>query len=87
MSCDQVERWRAIHEPVQSASWIKALRKLADDKISAVEIDESRPKARESASCSAWPHIAKFPKKNKINCFRNNDTSALKFSRAPFFLP
>lgn len=38
----RVERWRAKHEPVKSASWIEALRKLADDKISAVEIDRKR---------------------------------------------
>jgi ferredoxin len=38
----KVERWRANHSPVQSASWIEALGKLADDKASAVEIDRKR---------------------------------------------
>jgi formate hydrogenlyase subunit 6/NADH:ubiquinone oxidoreductase subunit I len=38
----KVERWRAKHEPIKSAAWIEALRKLADDKISAVEIDRKR---------------------------------------------
>jgi ferredoxin len=38
----KVERWRVRHEPVQSAAWIEALRKLADDKASAVEIDRKR---------------------------------------------
>ncbi|MDF1518898.1 MAG: 4Fe-4S binding protein [Brevefilum sp.] len=38
----KVERWRANHSPVKSASWIEALGKLADDKASAVEIDRKR---------------------------------------------
>jgi formate hydrogenlyase subunit 6/NADH:ubiquinone oxidoreductase subunit I len=38
----KVERWRVVHEPVKSAAWIEALRKLADDKASAVEIDRKR---------------------------------------------
>lgn len=38
----KVERWRVEHEPVQSASWIETLRKLSDDKASAVEIDRKR---------------------------------------------
>jgi ferredoxin len=38
----KVERWRVRHEPIQSAAWIEALRKLADDKASAVEIDRKR---------------------------------------------
>jgi 4Fe-4S ferredoxin len=38
----KVERWRVHHTPVKSAAWIEALRKLADDKASAVEIDRKR---------------------------------------------
>ncbi len=37
-----VERWRIRHEPVQSAAWIAALSKVADDKAGAVEIDSKR---------------------------------------------
>ena len=37
-----VERWRIRHEPVQSAAWIEALSKMADDKAGAVEIDSKR---------------------------------------------
>jgi ferredoxin len=37
-----VERWRARHTQVSSGTWIEALRKLADDKASAVEIDRKR---------------------------------------------
>jgi len=37
-----VERWRVRHQPVQSAAWIEALSKMADDKAGAVEIDMKR---------------------------------------------
>jgi NAD-dependent dihydropyrimidine dehydrogenase PreA subunit len=37
-----VERWRVGHTPVQSAAWIEALTKMADDKVGAVEIDSKR---------------------------------------------
>jgi 4Fe-4S ferredoxin len=37
-----VERWRIRHKPVQSAAWIRALVKMADDKAGAVEIDRKR---------------------------------------------
>ncbi len=37
-----VERWRIRHQPVQSAAWIEALNKMADDKAGAVEIDSKR---------------------------------------------
>ncbi len=37
-----VERWRIRHTPVQSAAWIEALNKMADDKAGAVEIDSKR---------------------------------------------
>lgn len=37
-----VERWRIRHQPVQSGAWIEALRKMADDKAGAVEIDSKR---------------------------------------------
>jgi Fe-S-cluster-containing hydrogenase component 2 len=32
-----VKRWRVRHEPVESAAWIDALTKLADDKVGSVE--------------------------------------------------
>jgi ferredoxin len=41
-----VERWRVRHEPVQSAAWIEALTKMADDKAGAVEIDGKRARKR-----------------------------------------
>ncbi|MDY6875478.1 MAG: 4Fe-4S binding protein [Chloroflexota bacterium] len=37
-----VERWRIRHMPVQSAAWVEALTKMADDKAGAVEIDSKR---------------------------------------------
>jgi 4Fe-4S ferredoxin len=37
-----VERWRVGHTPVQSAAWITALAKMADDKAGTVEIDRKR---------------------------------------------
>ena len=37
-----VERWRVGHTPVESAAWIEALRKMADDKAGAVEVDRKR---------------------------------------------
>ncbi len=37
-----VERWRIRHQPVQSAAWIRALIKMANDKAGAVEIDRKR---------------------------------------------
>jgi len=37
-----VERWRIGHTPVQSAAWITALGKMADDKAGAVEVDRKR---------------------------------------------
>ena len=36
------ERWRIGHEPVESAAWIEALSKMADDKVGSVEIDSKR---------------------------------------------
>jgi formate hydrogenlyase subunit 6/NADH:ubiquinone oxidoreductase subunit I len=38
----KVERWRTQPTDIKSAAWIEALRKLADDKASAVEIDHKR---------------------------------------------
>lgn len=38
----RVKRWRIKHQPVQSAAWLDALKKLADDKAGAVEIDRKR---------------------------------------------
>ena len=37
-----VERWRVGHTPVQSAAWIEALTKMADDKAGSVEVDRTR---------------------------------------------
>jgi 4Fe-4S ferredoxin len=37
-----VERWRIGHTPVESAAWIEALGKMADDKAGAIEIDGKR---------------------------------------------
>lgn len=37
-----VERWRVKHEPVQSAAWLEALKKMADDKAGMVEVDRKR---------------------------------------------
>jgi ferredoxin len=37
-----VERWRVRHRPVQSAAWLTALAKMADDKAESVEIDRKR---------------------------------------------
>jgi ferredoxin len=37
-----VERWRVGHTPVQSAAWIEALSKMADDKAGATEADRKR---------------------------------------------
>ena len=38
----KVERWRTQPTDTKSAAWIEALRKLADDRASAVEIDRKR---------------------------------------------
>lgn len=53
----KVERWRANHEPVKSAAWIEALRKLADDKASAVEIDRKRALKRRDLIVVLRGHI------------------------------
>ncbi|MBN1580164.1 MAG: 4Fe-4S binding protein [Anaerolineae bacterium] len=37
-----VERWRIRHEAVDSAAWLEALSKMADDKAESVEIDRKR---------------------------------------------
>jgi ferredoxin len=37
-----VERWRIGHTPVESAAWIEALTKMADDKAGAIEVDRKR---------------------------------------------
>ena len=53
----KVERWRVVHEPVKSAAWIEALRKLADDKASAVEIDRKRALKRRDLILALRGHI------------------------------
>jgi formate hydrogenlyase subunit 6/NADH:ubiquinone oxidoreductase subunit I len=53
----KVERWRVNHTPVQSAAWIEALRKLADDKASAVEIDRKRALKRKDLILALRSHI------------------------------
>jgi 4Fe-4S ferredoxin len=37
-----VERWRVGHTPIESAAWIEALAKMADDKAGAIEVDRKR---------------------------------------------
>jgi len=53
----KVERWRVVHEPIKSAAWIEALRKLADDKASAVEIDRKRALKRRDLILALRGHI------------------------------
>ncbi len=53
----KVERWRVRHTPVKSAAWIEALRKLADDKASAVEIDRKRALKRRDLVVALRGHI------------------------------
>jgi 4Fe-4S ferredoxin len=53
----KVERWRVNHKPVKSAAWIEALRKLADDKASAVEIDRKRALKRHDLILALRGHI------------------------------
>jgi len=53
----KVERWRVQHKPIQSAAWIEALRKLADDKASAVEIDRKRALKRKDLILALKGHI------------------------------
>ncbi len=60
----KVERWRVQHSPVQSAAWIEALRKLADDKASAVEIDRKRALRRRDLILTLRGHILPPETKN-----------------------
>ena len=53
----KVERWRVRHTSVKSAAWIEALRKLADDKASAVEIDRKRALKRRDLILALRGHI------------------------------
>ncbi len=53
----KVERWRARHKPVKSAAWIEALRKLADDKASSVELDRIRALKRKDLIYALKGHI------------------------------
>lgn len=53
----KVERWRVNHNPIKSAAWIEALRKLADDKASAVEIDRKRALKRKDLILALRGHI------------------------------
>lgn len=53
----KVERWRVNHKPVKSAAWIEAIRKLADDKASAVEIDRKRALKRRDLILALRGHI------------------------------
>jgi formate hydrogenlyase subunit 6/NADH:ubiquinone oxidoreductase subunit I len=53
----KVERWRVRHTPVQSAAWIEALRKLADDRASEVEIDRKRALKRRDLVTALRGHI------------------------------
>jgi ferredoxin len=38
----KVERWRVRHTDIKSGAWMEALRKMADDKAGAVELDRKR---------------------------------------------
>ena len=53
----KVERWRVQHTPIKSAAWIEVLRKLADDKASAVEIDRKRALKRKDLVLALRGHI------------------------------
>lgn len=53
----KVERWRTKPTEIKSASWIEALRKLTDDKASAVEIDRKRALKRKDLILALRGHI------------------------------
>lgn len=53
----KVERWRVNHPPVKSSAWIETLRKLADDKASAVEIERKRELKRKDLIVALRGHI------------------------------
>jgi formate hydrogenlyase subunit 6/NADH:ubiquinone oxidoreductase subunit I len=54
----KVERWRTQPTDIKSAAWIEALRKLADDKASAVEIDRKRALRRKRLDRrAAWTYL------------------------------
>jgi len=53
----KVERWRTKPTDIKSASWIEALRKLTDDKASAVEIDRKRALRRKDLILALRGHI------------------------------
>ena len=38
----RVERWRVKHTPVESAAWLSALMRVADDRAGQVEMDRKR---------------------------------------------
>jgi len=52
-----VERWRTQPTDIKSAAWIEALRKLSDDKASAVEIDRKRALKRKDLILALRGHI------------------------------
>lgn len=53
----KVERWRVRHTPIESAAWIETLRKLADDKASAVEIDRKGALKRRDLILALQGHV------------------------------
>ncbi len=53
----KVERWRTQPTDIKSAAWIEALRKLSDDKASAVEIDRKRALKRKDLILALRGHI------------------------------
>ena len=61
----KVERWRVVHSPVKSATWTEVLRKLADDRASAVEIDRKRALKRKDLIVALRGHIIPELTKNK----------------------
>jgi formate hydrogenlyase subunit 6/NADH:ubiquinone oxidoreductase subunit I len=53
----KVERWRTQPKDIKSAAWIEALRKLSDDRASAVEIDRRRALRRKDLILALRGHI------------------------------
>jgi len=53
----KVERWRTQPKDIKSAAWIEALRKLSDDRASAVEIDRRRALKRKDLIVALRGHI------------------------------
>lgn len=61
----KVERWRTQPSDVQSGAWIEAIRKLADEKAGAVEIDRKRALKRSDLIKALKGHILPDFKKSE----------------------